>query len=245
MMVDMLIGSTLSALATGAGAIPILFLSRSLTHQWRDMLLAFTAGVMMAASMLGLIPQALSSGTFLSLAVGLCIGVLTLTLLEKMVPHIDLAHTEGSIAIDKKSLLVLAAITLHNIPEGLSVGVSYAAGEGGEIGNLIALAIGFQNAPEGLLVALFLFNQRISKGKAFLMAMGTGLIELVASIAGYYLMSVVDSLVPYGLAFAAGAMLFIIYKELIPESHGDGNEQSSTYAFIIGLLVMVFLIEAF
>lgn len=245
MMVDMLIGSTLSALATGAGAIPILFLSRSLTHQWRDMLLAFTAGVMMSASMLGLIPQALSSGTFLSLAVGLCIGVLTLTLLEKMVPHIDLAHTEGSIAIDKKSLLVLAAITLHNIPEGLSVGVSYAAGEGSEIGNLIALAIGFQNAPEGLLVALFLFNQRISKGKAFFMAMGTGLIELVASIAGYYLTSVVDSLVPYGLAFAAGAMLFIIYKELIPESHGDGNEQSSTYAFIIGLLVMVFLIETF
>ncbi|MGG3938535.1 ZIP family metal transporter [Anoxybacillus kestanbolensis] len=244
-MVDMLIGSTLSALATGADAVPILFLSRSLTHQWRDMLLAFTAGVMMAASMLGLIPQALSSGTFLSLVVGLCIGVLTLTLLEKMVPHIDLAHTESSIAIDKKSLLVLAAITLHNIPEGLSVGVSYAAGEGSEIGNLIALAIGFQNAPEGLLVALFLFNQRISKGKAFLMAMGTGLIELVASIAGYYLMSVVDSLVPYGLAFAAGAMLFIIYKELIPESHGDGNEQSATYAFIIGLLLMVFLIETF
>ena len=244
-MFDMLVGSMLSALATGAGAIPILFLSRSLTHQWRDMLLAFTARVMMAASMLGLIPQALSSGTFLSLVVGLCIGVLTLTLLEKMVPHIDLAHTESSIAIDKKSLLVLAAITLHNIPEGLSVGVSYASGEGGEIGNLIALAIGFQNAPEGLLVALFLFNQRISKGKAFFMAMGTGLIELVASIAGYYLMSVVDSLVPYGLAFAAGAMLFIIYKELIPESHGDGNEQSSTYAFIIGLLLMVFLIETF
>ncbi|MBW7651154.1 ZIP family metal transporter [Anoxybacillus sp. ST4] len=244
-MFDMLVGSTLSALATGAGAIPILFLSRSLTHQWRDMLLAFTAGVMMAASMLGLIPEALSSGTFLSLAVGLCAGVLTLTFLEKMVPHIDLAHTESSIAIDKKSLLVLAAITLHNIPEGLSVGVSYASGEGGEIGNLIALAIGFQNAPEGLLVALFLFNQRISKGKAFSMATGTGLIELVASIAGYYLTSVVDSLVPYGLAFAAGAMLFIIYKELIPESHGDGNEQSSTYAFIIGLLLMVFLIETF
>ena len=244
-MFDMLVGSTLSALATGAGAIPILFLSRSLTHQWRDMLLAFTAGVMMAASMLGLIPEALSSGTFLSLAVGLCIGVLTLTLLEKMVPHIDLAHTESGIMIDKKALLVLAAITLHNIPEGLSVGVSYASGEGSEIGNLIALAIGFQNAPEGLLVALFLFNQRISKGKAFFMATGTGLIELVASIFGYYLTSVVGSLVPYGLAFAAGAMLFIIYKELIPESHGDGNEQSSTYAFIIGLLLMVFLIETF
>ncbi|MBB5354136.1 ZIP family zinc transporter [Anoxybacillus mongoliensis] len=244
-MFDMLVGSTLSALATGAGAVPILFLSRSLTHKWRDMLLAFTAGIMMAASMLGLIPEALSSGTFFALAIGLCVGVFTLTLLENIVPHIDLAHTKSGMKMDQKAVLVLAAITLHNIPEGLSVGVSYASGEQNHIGDLIALAIGFQNAPEGLLVALFLFNQHISKGKAFFMATGTGLIELVASIIGFYLTAVVQSLVPYGLAFAAGAMLFIIYKELIPESHGDGNEKSSTYAFIIGLLVMVFLIETF
>lgn len=244
-MVDMLIGNTLSALATGAGAVPILFLSRSLTHKWRDMLLAFTAGIMMAASMLGLIPEALSSGTFFSLMVGLCVGVLALTLLEDIVPHIDLAHAKSGIKIDQKALLVLTAVTLHNIPEGLSVGVSYAAGEQNHIGDLIALAIGFQNAPEGLLVALFLFNQHISKGKAFLMATGTGFVELVASVIGLYLTAVVQSLVPYGLAFAAGAMLFIIYKELIPESHGDGNEKSSTYAFITSLLVMVFLIETF
>ena len=209
------------------------------------MLLAFTAGIMMAASMLGLIPEALSSGTFFSLMVGLCVGVLTLTLLEDIVPHIDLSHTKSGIKIDQKALLVLTAITLHNIPEGLSVGVSYASGEQNHIGDLIALAIGFQNAPEGLLVALFLFNQHISKGKAFLMATGTGFVELVASVIGFYLTTVVQSLVPYGLAFAAGAMLFIIYKELIPESHGDGNEKSSTYAFITGLLVMVFLIETF
>ncbi len=244
-MFDMLVGSTLSALATGVGAVPILFLSRSLTHKWRDILLAFTAGIMMAASMLGLIPEALSSGTFFSLAIGLCVGVFTLTFLENIVPHIDLTHTKSGMKMDQKSLLVLAAITLHNIPEGLSVGVSYASGEQNHIGDLIALAIGFQNAPEGLLVALFLFNQHISKGKAFFMATGTGLIELVASVIGFYLTAVVQSLVPYGLAFAAGAMLFIIYKELIPESHGDGNEKSSTYAFIIGLLVMVFLIETF
>lgn len=244
-MVDMLIGNTLSALATEAGAVPILFLSRSLTHKWRDMLLAFTAGIMMAASMLGLIPEALSSGTFFSLMVGLCVGVLALTLLEDIVPHIDLAHAKSGIKIDQKALLVLTAVTLHNIPEGLSVGVSYAAGEQNHIGDLIALAIGFQNAPEGLLVALFLFNQHISKGKAFLMATGTGFVELVASVIGLYLTAVVQSLVPYGLAFAAGAMLFIIYKELIPESHGDGNEKSSTYAFITSLLVMVFLIETF
>ena len=124
------------------------------------------------------------------------------------------------------------------------MGVSYAS-QTEDTGNLIALAIGFQNAPEGLLVALFLVNQRISKFKAFILATLTGAIEIFTSLIGYYLTTFVQVLVPYGLSFAAGAMLFIIYKELIPESHGDGNERVSTYAFITGLLVMVFIIDIF
>jgi ZIP family zinc transporter len=140
--------------------------------------------------------------------------------------------------------LILSAITLHNIPEGLSVGVSYASGAS-DTGNLIALAIGFQNAPEGLLVALFLVNQNISRIRAFILATLTGTIEIVTSFIGFYLTSFVKNLVPYGIAFAAGAMLFIIYKELIPESHGDGNERTSTYSFIFGLLFMILLIEVF
>jgi zinc transporter, ZIP family len=171
-------------------------------------------------------------------------GVLALTTLEKRIPHIDLEHNRFGLQFDEKAMLIIAAITLHNIPEGLSVGVSYAS-QTADTGNLIALAIGFQNAPEGLLVALFLVNQKISKLKAFILATLTGAIEIVTSFIGFYLTSYVQGLVPYGLSFAAGAMLFIIYKELIPESHGDGNERVSTYAFITGLLVMVFLIDVF
>lgn len=110
---------------------------------------------------------------------------------------------------------------------------------------IIAFAIGLQNAPEGFLVALFLVNQKVEKGKAFIIATLTGAIEIVTSLLGFYLTSFVAGLVPYGLAFAAGAMLFIIYKELIPESHGDGNERTSTYSFISGLLFMILLIDLF
>ncbi|PLS16449.1 ZIP family metal transporter [Bacillus sp. M6-12] len=241
-MSEMLVGSILSAMSTGLGALVILFIQGSITHRWKDTLLAFTAGIMMAASLLGLIPETLATGGFLQLVIGIFLGVLCLTLLESYIPHMDLEHSKSGIQFDEKAMLIIAAITLHNIPEGLSVGVSYASSTG-DTGNLIAFAIGLQNAPEGLLVALFLINQKINKFKAFILATLTGTIEVVTSIMGFYLTSYVEFLVPYGLSFAAGAMLFIIYKELIPESHGDGNERTSTYAFIVGLLFMILLLE--
>lgn len=244
-MTEVLYGTILSAMSTGLGALIILFIGQSMTHKWRDILLAFTAGIMMAASTMSLIPEALNAGGFLPLVVGIFLGVLTLTLLEKNIPHIDIAHNKKGIEFDEKAMLIVAAITLHNIPEGLSVGVSYASENGGDTGNLIAFAIGLQNAPEGFLVALFLVNQKISRLKVFIVATLTGTIEIFTGLLGFYLTSYVASLVPYGLSFAAGAMLFIIYKELIPESHGDGHERTSTYSFIIGLLFMILLIDLF
>lgn len=242
-MNDLLLGSILSALATGVGAIPILFM-KQVTHKWKDILLAFTAGIMVAACTFSLIPQALELGSIFTLTVGLFLGVTVLTIMEKRMPHIDLEHTRTGISIDQKALLVVTAITLHNIPEGLSVGVSYANGEG-ELGGLIALAIGLQNAPEGFLVALFLVQQNMSRFKALLIATGTGAVEIVAGLLGFSLATVVDSLVPYALAFAAGSMMFIVYKELIPESHGDGHARSSTYSFITGLIAMIYLVQIF
>jgi ZIP family zinc transporter len=99
--------------------------------------------------------------------------------------------------------------------------------------------------PEGFLVALFLINQQVSRWKAFFLATLTGSVEIVSALAGNYLTAFVEGLVPYALSFAAGAMLFIVYKELIPESHGDGHERSATFSFIVGLLVMVCLIQWF
>lgn len=240
-MGTVLTGSILSAMSTGLGALLILFVSNSFTHRFRDILLAFTAGVMMAATMMGLIPEALAQGGYIPLCIGMYFGVMTLTTLEKKIPHIDVNHTSKNIQFDEKAMLIISAITLHNIPEGLSVGVSYASTVS-DTGNLIAFAIGLQNAPEGFLVALFLINQKISRIKAFIIATLTGSIEIVTALIGYYLTTYVENLVPFGLAFAAGAMLFIIYKELIPESHGDGNERAATYSFIIGLLVMILLL---
>ncbi|TLS38142.1 ZIP family metal transporter [Pseudalkalibacillus caeni] len=240
-MDSVLVGSTLSALATGVGAIPVL-LFQQVTHRWRDILLAFTAGIMMAASAFSLIPEALDSSNFWVLAVGLLFGAVTLTVLELYIPHIDLGHERRKIPFDRKALLIISAITLHNLPEGLSVGVSYASEDEG-LGGLIAFAIGLQNAPEGFLVALFLVQQRVNKFKAFLIATMTGAVEIITSLIGYSLTSIFGDLVPYGLSFAAGAMLFIIYKELIPESHGDGHARGATFAFIIGLLVMIYLIR--
>ncbi|WP_096154933.1 MULTISPECIES: ZIP family metal transporter [Bacillus] len=243
-MLEVFIGSTLAAMSTGLGALVILFLNKKISHRTRDTLLAFSAGIMMAATMMGLIPESLEYGGFTPLAVGLLLGVLALNQLEKRIPHIDLEHKRSGISFDQKAILIVAAITLHNIPEGLAVGVSYAS-ESQETGNMIAVAIGLQNAPEGLLVALFLINQKISRWKAFFVATLTGIVEIPMAFLGFYLTSLVSWLVPVGLAFAAGAMLFIIYKELIPESHGDGNERVATYSFIFGVLFMIFIIDLF
>ncbi|WP_028543849.1 ZIP family metal transporter [Paenibacillus taiwanensis] len=243
-MNDVLIGSTVSALSTGLGAIPILFL-RNMTHRWRDILLAYTAGIMTSASMMSLIPEALAHSNVFVLAIGIMLGCFTLLLLEKAVPHLDLENSgvvRGVANIDKRSLLIIAAITMHNLPEGLSVGVSYASSND-TLGPLIALSIGLQNAPEGFLVALFLVNQQVSRLKALFIATLTGAVEIVTSLIGYLLSTVVSNMVPYGLSFAAGAMMFIVYKELIPESHGDGHQRSATVSFLLGLITMVALIE--
>ncbi|TDQ42737.1 ZIP family metal transporter [Aureibacillus halotolerans] len=242
-MLDVLIGSVLSAMATGLGALPILML-QNVTHRWRDIMLAFTAGVMMAAATFSLIPQALEEGSYVALVIGIFLGALVLTSLEYTIPHVELDHRKQTVPFDRKALLVIAAITLHNIPEGLSVGVSYASDDEG-LGGLVALAIGLQNAPEGFLVALYLIQEKVKKHKAFLIATATGAVEIVSSLLGYFLTAVVAWLVPIGLAFAAGAMLFIIYKELIPESHGDGHERPATFAFIVGLLLMILLTTIF
>src|SRR5690606_9747989 len=149
LMQDVLIGSTVSALATGIGALPILMM-KVITHRSRDILLAFTAGIMVSASMFNLIPVALEQSSIVTVTVGILVCTLVLSVMEKYLPHIDLDHSKkSSISFDSKSMLIVTAITLHNLPEGLSVGVSYASGSDG-LGPLIALAIGLQNAPEGL-----------------------------------------------------------------------------------------------
>ncbi|MGY4690012.1 ZIP family metal transporter [Salibacterium sp. K-3] len=241
-MTEFITASGLSAGATALGAVPAIMF-RNTTHQAKDMLLAFSAGMMIAASMFELIPESLNQGGYAAVITGIFLGMLVLTMLEQNIPHehIERNHETrgfGFQLMERKALLIMTAITLHNIPEGLSVGVSYNSGVEG-LGLLIALAIGVQNAPEGFIVAFFLVQQGVKKGNAFILAACTGMMEWAAAFMGYWLTAFANHLVPIGLAFAAGSMIYIVYKELIPESHGDGFALSATYSFTGGLLLML------
>lgn len=233
----------LSSLCTGLGAIPVLLI-KNVSHKGKDTLLAYTAGIMVAASAYGLIPSALKLSNITVLVIGILIGTFVLTLLESIIPHVDLEHSRKPATNSRAIVLFLVAMSLHNLPEGLSVGISNVR-NGQELGALVAIAIGLQNVPDGFLVALFLVTQNVKRSKAIFLATLTGIIEMCAGLIGILFGESFEYIVPYGLAFAAGSMLFVVYKELIPESHGDGNERAATIAFIFGFLTMVILTDWF
>lgn len=234
------LGIFISALGTTLGAVPALLLS-NVSHRVKDNLLAYSAGIMVAASTYALIPSTLKLSNMFVLVIGILLGTTTLTLLEVSLPHIEIDH---SVHANQKTspLLLIAAMAIHNIPEGISVGVSYAS-HLDDLGSLVSFSIGLQNIPEGFLVCLFLITNQIPKVQALLYTAFTAAIELISSFIGLQLTGKYLDIIPYGLAFAAGSMLFVVYKELIPESHGDGNERSATFSFVIGLLTMIFVTD--
>jgi ZIP family zinc transporter len=251
-MSELWIGASASFVCTSLGALPALLL-RNVSHRGKDILLAFTAGIMVAASTYGLIPSSLKLSNLWVLTAGILAGTVLLLLIELLLPHTDPVNSleaqagaddpeELRTRLDSGLLLFLTAMTIHNIPEGLSVGLSYASGPG-QLGHVVALAIGLQNIPDGFLIALFLQAQGTGRLKAWVLAALTGLLEMLAYLLGYQFSAQWEGIVPFGLAFAAGAMLFVVYKELIPESHGDGNARMATFSFILGLLCMIAITE--
>jgi zinc transporter, ZIP family len=234
-------GITISALATGVGAIPILFLN-NVSSRLKSLLLGYASGIMMAATTFSLIPESLKSSNLWVLSFGMLLGTFILNVINSRTNNLDTDDFRFLSGIDRKTFVIVTAITLHNLPEGLSVGVSYGTGQN-NLGGIIAFAIGLQNAPEGFLVGLYLIQQKISKVKALLIATVTGAVEIITAAIGYFLASEVNGLVPYGLSFAAGAMLFVIYKELIPESQEDNHVKFPTYSFVLGLISMLYLIS--
>lgn len=230
----------ISSLCTSIGAIPILFI-KNVSHKGKDVMLAYTAGIMVAASAYGLIPSAIKLSNITILIIGILIGTLVLTLLESFIPHTDLDNSKNYSG-NSNLILFIIAMSIHNFPEGLSVGISYGSNNL-ELGPLVSFAIGLQNVPEGFLIALFLVTQNGSRFKAIFFTTITGVIELCAGILGVFLGEFFEFIIPYGLAFAAGSMLFVVYKELIPESHGDGNERASTITFILGFITMIYLTD--
>jgi zinc transporter, ZIP family len=238
-MAEAFLGIVISAMATGLGAIPVLFLN-NVSSRLKSLLLGYASGIMMAATTFSLIPEAMKASNIWVLSFGMLLGTFILNFINSKTEDLDTSDLKFLSGVDRKTLVIITAITLHNLPEGLSVGVSYGTGEG-NLGAIIAFAIGLQNAPEGFLVGLYLIHQEMTRMKALLIATFTGAVEIVTAAIGYFLASEVDGLVPYGLSFAAGAMLFVIYKELIPESQEDHHVKFPTYSFIIGLISMLSL----
>jgi len=236
--------SLAAGLATGAGAVPVLFFRR-ISDRLLDVMLGFAAGVMLAASSFSLIVPAIELGSVWVAVVGLAIGALTLHLIDRFTPHAHfVSGPEGPSSRLARLWLFIIAITIHNFPEGMAVGVSFGGGDIAR-GLIIATAIGLQNIPEGSAVAFPLLREGYSRGRALGYATLTGLVEPVGGLLGVAMVSLSRPILPWGLAFAAGAMIFVVSDEMIPESHRKGFEREATFGLIIGFIVMMLLDNLF
>lgn len=245
------LASLAAGLATGAGALPAL-LVRRVTDRALDGMLGFAAGVMLAATSFSLIVPSIeignamwpNSGVFTCIA-GMVLGAAFLDRADKWLPHEHfIKGHEGPASRLRKVWLFILAITLHNFPEGLAVGVGYGM-EDVSAANTLAIGIGLQNMPEGLAVAAALLSEKYSRTQAIGIATLTGLVEPVGGVLGVTAVSLFRPVLPVALAFAAGAMLFVISDEIIPETHSRGNERLATFGVMLGFLLMMALDNIF
>ncbi len=233
--------------ATVFGAI-IGFLFKNISHKFSDIVLSFAAGVMLAAAILGLVMPSVEYGggslsaVFITVA-GIFVGALCLNFIDRLVPHLhrlagveDEAHPSAK-KLDKV-LLFVAAIAIHNLPEGIAAGVSFG-GENTADALMISGGIALQNIPEGMVIIGPMLAAKISPQKTFMLAMATGLVEVLGTFLGYFAVSVASAILPFALAFAGGTMLYVISDEMIPETHAHGSQRGATYALLVGFCVML------
>lgn len=238
--------------ALGAGAV---FFRKTITRKTLDGLLGFAAGVMIAASYWSLLAPAIEmaeSGplpAWIPATIGFLLGGLFLWGIDKILPHLHSreAEVEGIKTSWQRSVLLVLAITLHNIPEGLAVGVAFGAIASGlpaaNLASAIALAIGMglQNFPEGMAVSMPLRREGLSRWKSFCFGQLSALVEPIAGVAGAAAVLIAQPLLPYALAFAAGAMIFVVVEELIPESQRGGSTDIATIGALLGFTIMMIL----
>ena len=233
-----------TGLATGLGAVPVLFI-KGISERLLDAMLGFAAGVMLAATAFSLLVPAIELGGIWAAILGLAIGALFLDAMDRIIPHVHfVACAEGPSSALRRIWLLILAITLHNFPEGLAVGVGFGSGDMGAA-VVLAMAIALQNMPEGLAVALPLVREGYSRGRALWYATLSGLAEPIAGLFGVVAVTIARPMLPFGLAFAAGAMLFVVSDEIIPETHRRGYEREGTFGVVVGFLVMMLLDNLF
>ena len=242
---------------TALGA-SVVFLGKAVNQKMLDGMLGFASGVMIAASYFSLLAPAIEMAeggpvpVWLPAVVGFLMGGGFLYIVDKLLPHLHRGEKkpEGVKSSWQRSVLLVLAITLHNIPEGLAVGVAFGAAAavpgGGQLGSAIALAlgIGIQNFPEGMAVSLPLRRENVSRNKAFMLGQLSGVVEPISALIGVWAVSMMSDLLPYALSFAAGAMIYIVAEELIPESKQSAAQSHSdipTIGVMIGFALMMFL----
>lgn len=239
--------SILAGLATGAGALPALFFVK-ISKNLFNSLLGGAAGVMLAATAFSLLVPSIDYGNQIwpgkglwVASLGMMIGALFLHIADRKLPHIHFdSIADQHLNSFNKVWLFVIAITIHNFPEGMSVGVSFGSGDM-KNGIILATAIALQNIPEGLAVALPLIGLGYDKWKAVGIATLTGLVEPVGGLLGITMVTIFAPVLPIAMGFAAGAMLFVISEEIIPETHSEGRSRHATFALMVGFIIMMIL----
>jgi zinc transporter, ZIP family len=240
--------------ALGAGSA---FLTRAVSRRLLDSMLGFAAGVMLAASYWSLLAPAITMSeggglpSWLPATIGFLLGGLCLGLIDRILPHLHLgfpmADAEGIKTSWRRTALLILAITLHNFPEGLAVGVAFGAAASGlpeatlPAAIALAIGIGLQNFPEGVAVAMPLRGEGFSRLRSFWYGQLSAVVEPIAAVMGAAAVYLFQPLLPYALSFAAGAMIFVVVEELIPESQRNGNTDLATLSALAGFAVMMVL----
>lgn len=247
-------GIMIPFIGTMAGAGCVYFMKNKMNSFVQKMLLGFASGVMVAASVWSLLIPAMDMSqdmgklAFVPAAVGFILGIAFLLILDKMIPHMHLDNEkEGPKSNLKKSTMLVLAVTLHNIPEGMAVGVIFAGlatgSQGVTYAGALALSIGIaiQNFPEGAIISMPLRSAGLSKNKSFIYGALSGIVEPMGAAITVLLASYVVPILPYLLAFAAGAMIYVVVEELIPEASQGSHSNIATIGFAIGFVVMMVL----
>ena len=251
-----IIGISIIFVCTTIGALLVFVFKNEISVNLNRIFIGFASGVMLSASFFSLIKPALESeGTrlpiWLIVGISIILGSLFLWLIDKLIPHFHVSDNkeEGMKAkgLSKTSKMFLA-VTIHNVPEGLSVGIAF----GVALANLdnhallvgallLAIGIGIQNIPEGAVVALPIKGETGSSKKAFLFGMASGIVEPIAGIIGLFLAMKIQVIMPWALAFAAGCMIYVVEEEMVPEMKGDEHNHFGVWSFVIGFVVMMVL----
>jgi ZIP family zinc transporter len=247
-------GLLIPFLGTALGSALVFFMKKELDVKLQNVLSGFAAGVMVAASVWSLLIPSMEMVSdkgklaFIPAAVGFCVGMIFLLILDKIIPHMHIDNSEeGPKTKLQKTTMMVLAVTLHNIPEGMAVGILYAGWASGsaqitQAGALtLALGIAIQNFPEGAIISMPLHSKGLSKGKACWYGVLSGIVEPVAGLITILLASQISSILPYFLSFAAGAMLYVVVEELVPEMAEGEHSNLGTIAFMIGFVLMMIL----